>query len=212
MTLAETLVAMAIASIVMVAIGTLFVSSMRENRTVIGKTTSTADASNGMEALTRALRVATVPPGQPAAIISATTTSLSFYSSQGTTTATADPQASLVTFTVDTTRKCLYREITPATVVGTTWSWPTANKKGVCVARGNINTTGNALFTYYPLAADDTIDTTPYAIASVPANLGNIAAVGLSLSVKDTDNNAVAPTTLQDQVTLINVATALQAG
>jgi prepilin-type N-terminal cleavage/methylation domain-containing protein len=207
--LAEMLIAMSIASIIMLAIGTLFVSSLRQNRTVSGKTTSTSDARIAMEAMTRALRVASIPPGKPAALITATTTSLSFYSSLGTSTATNDPKPSLVTFTVDTTRRCLWREVTPATVVGTTWSWPTTSKKSGCVARGDFNTDGTPVFTYFPLAADDTVSTTAYAQSAVAANLGNVASVGLAVEVGDTRYPAVGPSTLQDQVTLINVATAL---
>jgi len=208
LSMTELLITMMIASILMIAMGTMFVSGLRQNRTVTGKTTSTADARIAMEAMTRALRVATIPPGQSAAVVSATPTAVSFYSSIGASTQTTDPKPSLVTFRIDTTNRCLWREVTPATVVGTTWTWPTANKVQSCVARGDI---ASPLFTYFPVNADGTIDTTAFATTALSSNLGNLAAVGLSLSVTDTANPGVKPTTLQDQVTLINVATA-QAG
>jgi type II secretory pathway pseudopilin PulG len=201
----ELLVVMMLASILMLAIGTMFVSSLRQNRTVTGKTTSTADARIAMEAMTRELRVATVPPGQPAAIVSASPTAVTFYSSIGASTQTTDPRPSLVTLRIDSTNRCLWREMTPATVVGTTWSWPTTNKVQGCVARGDI---ASPLFTYYPINPDDTISTTAFATSALSANLANIVAVGLSLSVTDTFNPGVLPTSLQDQVTLINIATA----
>jgi hypothetical protein len=202
--LAETLIAMMMASIVMITLGTLFVGSLRENRTVIGKTNSTADARIAMEAMTRELRVATTPKGQTTAITSATATAVTFYSSIGTSTATTDPNPSLVTLRIDTTNKCLWREITPATVVGTTLTWPTASKKAGCVARGNINASGADLFTYYPLNSDGTVGTTAYTAAQLPSSLGSIGAVGLSLSVGDVANPTVNPTVLQDQVSLVN--------
>jgi type II secretory pathway pseudopilin PulG len=201
----ELLVVMMLASILMLAIGTMFVSSLRQNRTVTGKTTSTADARIAMEAMTRELRVATVPPGQPAAIVSASPTAVTFYSSIGASTQTTDPRPSLVTLRIDSTNRCLWREMTPATVEGTTWSWPTTNKVQGCVARGDI---ASPLFTYYPINPDDTISTTAFATSALSANLANIVAVGLSLSVTDTFNPGVLPTSLQDQVTLINIATA----
>ncbi len=79
-----------------------------------------------------------------------------------------------------------------------------ANKAAGCVARGNINASGADLFTYYPLNADGTIGTTPFTAGQLSTNLGNIGAVGLTLSVTDTANPTVNPTVLQDQVTLIN--------
>jgi Tfp pilus assembly protein PilW len=204
LSLAEMLIAMMMASVVLLTLGSLFISSFRENRTVIGKTTSTADARIAMEAMTRELRVAAVPPGQATAITSATATAVTFYASIGTTTATTDPQPQLVTLRIDNTNHCLWREITPATVVGTVWSWPAANKAAGCVARGNINASGADLFTYYPLNSDGSIGTTPFTAAQLSTNLGKIGAVGLTLSVTDTANPTVNPTVLQDQVTLIN--------
>jgi Tfp pilus assembly protein PilW len=212
LTLIEMLIVMGMASVLMITMGMLFVSGLRQNRTVIGKTTSTADARIGMEAMTRELRVAVVPPGQAAALATATPTSLSFYSSIGASTQTTDPNASLVSLTADTTHHCLWRAMTPATVVGTTWSWPVANIVQGCIARGDINPSGTALFTYYVLASDGTVSTTPLAAGSISANLANIVAVGINLAINDPNNPTVAPTTLQDQVTLINIANALQAG
>jgi type II secretory pathway pseudopilin PulG len=204
LSLAEMLIAMMMASIVMITLGTLFVGSLRENRTVIGKTNSTADARIAMEAMTRELRVATTPKGQTTALTSATATAVTFYSSIGASTSSTDPNPSLVTLRIDTTNKCLWREITPATVVGATLTWPTASKKAGCVARGNINASGADLFTYYPMNADGTVSTTAYTAGQLSANLDNIGAIGLALSVGDVANPAVNPTVLQDQVSLVN--------
>jgi hypothetical protein len=212
LSLVELLITMGMASILMITMGTIFLSSLRQNRTVIGKTTSTADARIALEAMTRELRVAVVPPGQPSALASASATSVSFYSSIGASSATTDPKPYLVTLTADTTHHCLWRAMTPATVVGTVWSWPVANIVQGCIARGDINTTGTPLFSYYPLAAYGTVSTTPYAAGSISANLANIVSVGINLSINDPNNPSVTPTTLQDQVTLINIATVLQAG
>ncbi|MDP9219012.1 MAG: prepilin-type N-terminal cleavage/methylation domain-containing protein, partial [Actinomycetota bacterium] len=76
LSLTELLITMMLASILMLAVGTMFVSGLRQNRTVSGKTTSTADARIAMEAMTRELRVATIPPGQVAAVVSASPTAV----------------------------------------------------------------------------------------------------------------------------------------
>jgi prepilin-type N-terminal cleavage/methylation domain-containing protein len=207
MSLTELLIAMLIGSIVLVGVGSLFVSSLRQNRTVTAKTTTTADARIGMEALTRSLRVAVVPSGGTSPFNSPVATPISssrisVYSSLGAVTGTTDPLPTLVTFYYDATKKCLVREMTPSS----------GSLSSVCIARGNINLSGDPLFTYYPLAADGTVSPTPYATTAITSNLPTIASVAINLQVTDPANPAVLPTKLQDQVTLINVATALQAG
>ena len=206
LSLMELLVGMTIASIVLLGVGTLFVSSLRQNRTVTAKTTSTADARVGMEALTRDLRVAVVPSGQTTTFNSPIATPVSssrvsFYSSLGATTATTDPKPTLVTFYYDATKKCLVREMTPF------GGSLTSN----CLARGLINVSGAPLFTYYPLAADGTVSTTPYDPTAITSNLGTIASVAIKLQVTDPANPSVRPTELDDQVTLINILSALLA-
>jgi prepilin-type N-terminal cleavage/methylation domain-containing protein len=207
MTLTELIIAMLIGSIVLVGVGSLFVSSLRQNRTVTGKTTSTADARIGMEAITRTLRVAVLPSAATSPFNSPVATPvsssrISFYSSLGAVTGTTDPLPTLVTFYYDATKKCLVREMTPSA----------GSLTSVCIARGGINLSGNPLFTYYPLAADGTVSPTPYATTAITSNLPTIASVAINIEVTDLANPAVPPTKLQDQVTLINVATALQAG
>lgn len=207
MSLTELIIAMMIASIVLVGVGALFVSSLRQNRTVTAKTTSTADARIGMEAMTRTLRVAVVPSGNASAFNSPLATPVSssrvsFYSSLGAVTGTTDPLPTLVTFYYDATKKCLVREMTPSG----------GSLSSVCIARGGINLSGDPLFTYYPLAADGTVSTTPYATSAITSNLPTIASVAINLQVTDLASPTVPPTKLQDQVTLINIATALQAG
>lgn len=207
LSLTELIIAMAIASVVLVGVSTMFVSSLRQNRTVTAKTTTTADARIGMEAMTRSLRVAVVPSGGTSPFNSpvgnpVSSSRVSFYSSLGTVTGTTDPLPTLVTFYYDATKKCLVREMTPSG----------GSLASTCIARGNINSSGAALFTYYPLASDGSVSSTPYAAAVITSNLSSIASVAINLQVTDPDNPTVRPTTLQDQVTMINIATALQAG
>jgi Tfp pilus assembly protein PilW len=207
MSLMELIIAMSVASIVLLGVGTLFVSSLRQNRTVMAKTTTTADARIGMEAMTRDIRVAVVPSGGTSPFNSpvgtpVSSSRISVYSSLGAVTGTTDPQPTLVTFYYDATKKCLVRELTPASG-SLTWT---------CIARGTINASGDPLFTYYPLAADGTVSTTAYAPSAITSNLPTIASVAINLQVTDTANPSVLPTKLQDQVSMINVVTALQAG
>jgi prepilin-type N-terminal cleavage/methylation domain-containing protein len=207
LSLTELIIAMAIASVVLVGVSTMFVSSLRQNRTVTAKTITTADARIGMEAMTRSLRVAVLPSGGTSPFNSpvgtpVSSSRVSFYSSLGAVTGTTDPLPTLVTFYYDATKKCLVREMTPSS----------GSLASTCIARGLINTSGAALFTYYPLASDGSISSTPYAASAITTNLPTIASVAINLEVTDPDNPKVRPTKLQDQVTMINVATALQAG
>lgn len=207
LSLAELVVAMAVASVVLMGVGTMFVSSLRQNRTITAKTITTADARIGMEAMTRALRVAVVPSAGTSPFNSpvgtpVSSSRVSVYSSLGAVTGTTDPLPTLVTFYYDATKKCLVREMTPSS----------GSLSSTCIARGIINASGDALFTYYPLAADGTVSTTPYAPSAITSNLATIASVAINLQVTDPDNASVRPTKLQDQVTMINIATRLQAG
>jgi prepilin-type N-terminal cleavage/methylation domain-containing protein len=207
LSLTELIVAMAIASVVLVGVSTMFVSSLRQNRTVTAKTITTADARIGMEAMTRAIRVAVVPtagtsPFNSPLATPVSSSRISVYSSLGAVTGTTDPLPTLVTFYYDATKKCLVREMTPSS----------GSLTSTCIARGRINSSGAALFTYYPLAADGSVSPTPYASTAITSNLPTIASVAINLEVTDPDNLSVRPTKLQDQVTMINIATALQAG
>ena len=94
-------------------------------------------------------------------------------------------------------------------MVGTTWSWPTANKKAGCVARGNVNVSRDRPVHLLPAEPRRHRQLDAFTSAQLATNLANIASVGISLSLTDPANPSVAPTTLQDQVTLINIATAL---
>jgi len=210
---------MAISGMVLGVAATMFVSTLQQNRTVTGKTTSSADARIAMEALTRNLRFA-VSPGvaldgvDKAAFTVAGARTLTFYTSRGAVTEAADPSPSLVTYAIDTARQCLSRNITTAAVAADgSLSWTPVPAGATCVARGGINSDGSALFSYYPLVT--TIAPSPGAIALVSgevqsADLISIAGVRITLSDTDIANPAVKPTTVQTMVIPVNLINQLK--
>lgn len=214
--LIELIIVMALLSLVMTLVATVFISSLREGQTVSAKTTSTADARIAMEALSRDLRVAISPDGTSPAISTAEPRRVTYYAALGASSATTDPLPSLVDFGIDTTARCLRRSITPAVLVGSTLTWPAAGTVSTCVARGDINATGGPLFTYLPLATVLVPDPPPFDSTPpggvVSSDLSKIASVQITLAVTDAQLAAVAPTLVQGQVSLINVVNKLKGG
>lgn len=214
--LIEMIIVMTLLSLVVTLVATVFVSSLRQNRTVIAKTTSTADARIAMEALSRDLRVALPPDGASPAVSKAEPGHVEYYAALGASTATTDPLPSRVDFSIDSTVRCLRRDITPAVQVGANLTWPASGTVSTCVALGDVNADGSALFTYLPLATV-LVPNPPAFDASAPGgvaatNLSSIASVRINLRVTDTTSPAVPPTLVQGQVSLINVVNELQGG
>lgn len=140
-TLVELLVVMVLTTVVLAAVGTVFVSTTRGVRETQVRTSTQADARTAMEAMSRSLRVAVAPPRGaptgpssgspvPGPFTSASRSSVTFYanlqraaltfSTTGPTSAPvvrADLQVpSLVTFAYDASRRCITETRTPATV------------------------------------------------------------------------------------------------
>lgn len=140
-TLVELLVVMVLTTVVLAAVGTVFVSTTRGVRETQVRTSTQADARTAMEAMSRSLRVAVAPPrGAPTGpssstpvagpFTSASPTSVTFYANlqrtavsfatSGPTTAPvvrANLQAPwLITFAYDSTRSCVTETRTPAVV------------------------------------------------------------------------------------------------
>lgn len=209
MTLVELTVAMVLGAIALTLMSSMFVASLRHNRTVTAKTTATADARIALEGLTRDLRVAVPLSASVPAMVLAGPRRVTFYAARGASSATTDPLPSKVDYSVDTTKHCLRRTITPATrAANGALSWPAASAVSTCLARGDINNDGSAIFTYYPRTT--TATPTPAAFAFVSgqvatANLGSIAGVSIALTDSDVANPTVKGVQLQDQVALVNV-------
>lgn len=210
-------VTMVISGVILTVLAMMFVSSLRQNRTVTGKTNSTSSARIDMEALRRALRVAISPVGTTPAFITAGPIAVSFYASIGTSTGTTDPVPSLVAFSLVTTTPgaCLRRSVTPGVVTSGVVSWPGSGTRTNCVARGLINADGSPLFSYYPLPVSPTVEATALPMPSgqvAAASLPNIAAVDIALSVTDQANGGVPPSVVNNRISITNNVYQLQQG
>lgn len=140
-TLVELLVVMVLTTVVLAAVGTVFVSATRGVRETQVRTSTQADARTAMEAMSRSLRVAVAPPrgaptgpssgtAVPGPFTSASPSSVTFYANLqradltfSTTGPTSAPVVRanlqvpwLVTFAYDSTRRCITETRTPATV------------------------------------------------------------------------------------------------
>jgi prepilin-type N-terminal cleavage/methylation domain-containing protein len=207
MSLAELLVAMAVTSLVLVMGGAMFAGTYRTTQIAQAKTTSSSDARIAMELLSRDLRVAIKPSGQPSAIVFAGPDQVTFFRSRGPATPTTDPVVDKLWYWVDASAHCLAR----ATAVQGVGGWPTTRPAGGCVAQGDLHP---EIFTYFPVT---TGPTPPAALA--PAGsvidggaLPQVAAVDIRLKVTATGVGPAATTELTQHVTLTNVTNDLQRG
>ena len=179
---------MMLGAIAMVVMASVFVSALRHNQTVTAKSTSTADARIALEALTRDLRVA-VPPNASTPAISKRGKPVDHLLREPRSEHShAAPLPSKVDYTIDTTARCLRRTITPGQKTAGVLSWPAAGAVTTCVARGDINSDGSTVFSYYPQVTTLTPSPAPFAFTTGQvgaANLPLIAGVGLTLVDSD---------------------------
>jgi prepilin-type N-terminal cleavage/methylation domain-containing protein len=213
LSLAELLVAMTVSSVLLVVGGAMLNSSLREREVTDGKTTSQADARIAMELLTRDLRVAVPAPGSAAQSVFAFAAprKIVFYSQSGGAT----PVVARITYEVDAASNCLRRTRTP--YVGGAFSASGTTTR--CVAPGPVNTEGQAIFALQRIRPNAT--TAPATIAlptagySLPADedpLKYAAGVRITLWVRAQDRPAVAPTSVDQSITLVNQSNAIMNG
>ncbi|MBT0768951.1 prepilin-type N-terminal cleavage/methylation domain-containing protein [Kineosporia sp. J2-2] len=210
LTLVELMVAMGIASVLLVAIGVVFISSTRGVSTLNVKTATTADARITMEAMTRTLRVAFKPAHEAAAFTVADTSELSFYAliyrdaTSTTATSTATPDPTLVRYSYDTTSKCVNQTLTTALVDATTkaMSWPTTRARTTCLAR----TTTAPVFIYYR-SGSATASMAGSTGQVATADLPDVASVAITVTAQDPAQPQAGSVPLIDRVTLGNITT-----
>jgi hypothetical protein len=209
--LVELAVAAAITSVVLAAVGAVFVGALRTVRTVNSQTSTSADARIGMESITRSLRVAVRPDGLSSALVSATASSLSFYALINRTgvDATATLAPTLVEFSYDGT--CIREAHTPARTLsspptgGPFYAWDTGRTEK-CL----IRTTTAPAFAYYttPVLASGGTDIAPLTLPGsglAAATLPTVQSIQITLVVKDAANPSLAGVTNLSRVTLDNV-------
>jgi prepilin-type N-terminal cleavage/methylation domain-containing protein len=199
--LVELLVAMMVGSILLAGVATVFIGTLRAVRTVNVKTASAADVRLGMESMSRTLRVAVQPAGTDAAVVSATSSSVSFYALLNRTgaAATAQPTPTLVEYAWNGT--CVTEAQTPARTVtsppatGPFYAWDTG-RQSRCVFRTAVA----PVFTYY----GDGVTTTALDLTA-GATRADIESVQVVLTAKDAANSDVSPVVSTARVTLRNV-------
>ncbi|GAA3637626.1 hypothetical protein GCM10022223_65670 [Kineosporia mesophila] len=198
-TLVELSVAMGVASILMVAIGVVFFSTLRGVTTVNTKTSTTADGRIVMEAMTRTMRVAVRPAQFDSAFVSAGTGQVSFYSllNRTGTPATVTPLATLVSYSYDGT--CINQTLTPPRTDSTgNQVWDTGAVT-TCLGR----TTTPPVFTYYGAGSGTTSKLSATPLSSNNQKL--VRSIQIDLSIQDSAQPSVAPVILTDRVTLSNL-------
>ena len=196
--LVELVVAMAVGSILLTAVATVFIGTLRAVRTTTVKTATAADTRLGVEAMTRTLRVAVQPAGTDAAIVSASPTAVSFYTLINRTGATTQPAPTLVEYGWDgtcvTEAQTPPRTLTSPPAAGPFYAWDTG-RASKCLFRTSVA----PAFTYYA----DGATTTALTLGTDP--LSDIQSVQIALTARDAANADVAGVTSTVRVTLRNV-------
>jgi prepilin-type N-terminal cleavage/methylation domain-containing protein len=202
--LPELLVTMLIGSVVLLAVATTFVGTLKGSRGATSRISNTSEIRLAMDVMERRLRVAVRSPAGSVFTV-AKPKKVSFWASLAPGVDTADVQPSLVTYEV--LSGCLQESIAP----------PTGSTRTTCLARGQVNTSTD-LFAFYPEAAapvpvSATATAPPPAAALAfdalgklaDADLDRVLSVGLTLTVRDPANSSLTTATRsQSRVTLTN--------
>jgi Tfp pilus assembly protein PilW len=205
-TLAELIVAMGMASILLVAIGTIFNATTSGVRTLNTQVSTVADGRIAMEAMIRSMRVAAIPPGtvnETIAVKTATRNSVSFFALLNRTgsAATTTPNPTLVSYSWSSATNCINESRTPQrTAANGDVIWD-QNTTTTCLAR----TTQAPVFAYYINGSTSTPITIPSSGSLTATNRTTVRSIQMSLTIKDPRNPSVKPIQLTDRVTLTNV-------
>lgn len=220
LSLTELLVTMMVFGILAVVLGSVFNNTMRTVRFVSAKTSTTADTRIAMESMSRALRVALTPQGQPSAFVSAGPNSVTFYSSLARGAGQTADLPTRVTFDYVAATGCLRQTqvlAVPTGVPATPLAW-TGASTSTCLIRTYTAPT----FDYFDdgrLVRDDGTTVNPLTIpaggfssSSSPDVMASIVSVQVALNVQDPSVTDVRGVQARDRVTLTNVLAAKNAG
>lgn len=206
--LPELLVAMGMFGIVVAAIGAVFVGLVDTSRIASTKTATTADARIAMEAMTRSLRVAVVPKGEPSALTVSTTTELQFYASLNRGTGQDADRPTRVTYAYVPATGCVTEtqvvagDSTAADAGARPFTWTTAG-----TTKCLIRTSAAPAFSYFDLGtirrADDTL-VAPI-VPATDAQRATVVSIEAALDVKDPQRPDITGVIARDRVTLTNV-------
>jgi prepilin-type N-terminal cleavage/methylation domain-containing protein len=206
LSLVELMVAMFVTSILLAGISTVFVGTLRGVKTVNVKTSTGLDVGLAIEAMSRTVKVASLPYGETTAMVTASTTGMSFYALLNRTgsVSTTEPIPSLMEYSY--AANCLTEAVTPGLLIaspsvgGPYYSWPAASKKSKCLLR----TTTSPTFSYY--ASGDLTATALSAGSGLSAaDLDNVRSVGLHLVATDPANAAIVGVPADTRISLENL-------
>ena len=186
---------MMIGALLLAATASAFIGTMRAVRTVNASTASVADARTAMEAVTRTLRVAYKPPGQPSAVVSAGANNVRFWALLNRTGAPtlSDPPPTLVDYAY--TGGCLTETQTAGGVTRTK-----------CLVRTTVPVTPT--FTYFSTGAATVNGVPAAALPATPPDLTAIRGVEVSLKVRTPGSPDATTLPVVTRVTLQNIPTA----
>ena len=175
----ELVVTMVVAALVLAGLGTVVISLTQGARALNTTTGSSADVRIALESMSRMLRVAFRPPGEPSAIVAADASSISFYALVDRTNGVAPPPPVLLTYSWDSTTGCLRetrtagRRLSAVSATGSLYAWD-ATPSVACL----LWTTTGPVFSYATNGALTSAGGDP-APLSIPAG-------GLSLTARQT--------------------------
>lgn len=209
MSLIELLVAMVVSALLLGAVSTVFVGTLRGTRTVNTKTSTGADVRLATEAMTRTLKVATKPYGEAAAFVSASSTGMSFYALLNRTgsQSASEPIPTLVTYSYAS--NCLTEYQTPGSAVasppagGPYYSWPVSARRSKCLLRS----TTSPAFTFFDSGDLSAAAMTP-ATGLSAGDLSLVRSVQITLTATDPNNANVAGVPAETRVSLENLINA----
>jgi type II secretory pathway pseudopilin PulG len=203
--LAELLVTMALLSVVLAAVATVYTGALRATRVVTVRTSTSADARIAMEAMTRSLRVAVRPKGEAAALTLAQAGTVTFYAQLNRTGGATEPLPTKVEYSYDGT--CIYEATTPARVLsspppsGPFYAWDTGR-----VSKCLVRTTQAPAFAYYT-SGDLTGTALTIGSGLDQATRTSVTSVQVQLAVQAAASTDISPVRVVDRVTLTNVLT-----
>jgi type II secretory pathway pseudopilin PulG len=212
MSLVEIVVGMALGGVLLAVVGSIFLTSINAMGDQQARTALSGESRVVMESVARRARVAIRPAGEAAAIVTATSTQLTLYSSVMDPGAATEPAPVKAEYYVD--RGCLMEARTPGRKrtapgpAGQVYLWDTG-RTVTCLA----HVQGAPAFTYYDTAALAQPDGTPVAPMTVPAAgltataRDQVRSVGLRLSVADAARAKAGRVEVSTRVTLTNLAT-----
>lgn len=210
--LPELLVSVGLGGVLLLALGSTVVHSLRTSAQATTRVTNSAELRDAMDVVARRLRLAVRPrTGVPAFEVAGPRT-VRFYASLLTPGAPdADPPPTLVEYTVEAA--CLRETRTvPSGTNESTWSWTVgATTTSRCLTRSAVNPAGSALFTYYATTGPATSATPPPETplgtggAVTGADLDAVRSVLVNADLKSTADSAVSASRARTRVTLVNL-------